>query len=52
MFTGLFFFFEFLTPFIFGDRNFLICTLFWMIVSVSDAPRGEIQVLYSVLDDC
>jgi hypothetical protein len=39
-------FFEFLTPFILGGRNFLISNQFSTIVSVSDAPRGRVQVLF------
>jgi hypothetical protein len=29
-----------------GGHNFLISNPFWMIVSVSDAPRGGVQVLF------
>jgi hypothetical protein len=35
-----------LDPFILGGCNFLIFNPFSMIVSVSDAPRGEVQVLF------
>ncbi len=37
---------EFLTPFILVGCNFLISYLFFQIVSVSDAPRGGVQVLF------
>jgi len=30
----------------FEGCNFLIPNMFWTIVSVSDAPRGEVQVLF------
>jgi hypothetical protein len=39
-------FFEFLTPFTLWGRNFVITNLFSTIVSVSDVPRGEVQVLF------
>jgi hypothetical protein len=38
-------FFKFLTPITLGDRNFLIFNPFLTIVSVSDVPRGGVQVL-------
>ncbi len=44
MFGGLFF--EFLTPFTLVSYNFLISYLFFKIVSVSDEPRGGVQVLF------
>jgi hypothetical protein len=39
MFSGL-------TPFILGGHNFLISNLFSMIVSVSNALRGGVQVFF------
>jgi hypothetical protein len=48
-----FFFCVVLTPFIFMRKfimsNFLISNPFWMIVTVPDAPRGGIQVLFGHL---
>ncbi len=43
MFNG---FSEFLTPFTLGDHNFLISNLFLTILSVLDAQRGGLQVLF------
>jgi hypothetical protein len=43
MFGGLFFF-ELLDPSTLGGCNFLILNLFSMIVTLSDVPRGGIQV--------
>jgi hypothetical protein len=45
MFNG-FFLFEFLTPFTLGDHNFLISNLFLTILSVLDALRAGLQVLF------
>jgi hypothetical protein len=39
-------FFEFLTTYILGGRNFLSSNPFFMILSVTDAPRGGAQVLF------
>jgi len=39
-------FYKFLTPFTLGGRNFLISNQFLTIVSVSDVPRGGVQVLF------
>ncbi len=44
MFSG--FFFWVLDPFILGGHNSLICNLFSTIVSVSNAPRGRVQILF------
>jgi len=44
VFSG--FFSEFLTPFTWGGHNFFISNLFWMILSVLDAPRGGIQIFF------
>jgi len=44
-----FVFFEFLTLFTLGGYNILIFNLFLTIVSVLDAPRGEVQVLFGHL---
>jgi hypothetical protein len=44
MFNG--FFLEFLTPFTLGDHNFLNSNLFMTILSVLDAARGGLQVLF------
>jgi hypothetical protein len=38
--------FEFLTLFTLGGDNFLISNLFSTIVSMSDAPRGGVQILF------
>jgi len=46
VFGILLFFFEFLTPFMLGGHNFLISNLFSMIISVSNTPRGGVQVLF------
>ncbi len=40
------FFFGVLDPFNLGGRNFLISNPFLIIVIVSDAPRGGVQVLF------
>jgi hypothetical protein len=40
-------FFEFLTPFILGGHNFFISNLFSMIITMSDASRGGVQVLFA-----
>jgi hypothetical protein len=40
------YFFEFLTPFTLGGRNFLISNPFSTIVSVSDASGKGVQVLF------
>jgi hypothetical protein len=40
------YFFEFLTPFTLGACNFLISNPFLTLVTVSDAPRGGVQVLF------
>jgi hypothetical protein len=39
-------FFLVLDPFYFEGRNFLISNPFLTIVSVSDASRGEVQILF------
>jgi len=39
-------FLKFLTPFTLGGHNFLISNLFFIIVSVSDVPRGQVQVFF------
>jgi hypothetical protein len=44
VFSGLFF--KFLTSFTLGGRNFLIFNSLLMIVSVSDMPRGGVQVMF------
>jgi hypothetical protein len=44
MFNSLFF--EILTPFTLEGHNFLISNLFSTILSVLDAPRGGLQVLF------
>jgi hypothetical protein len=44
MFNSLFF--EFLTPFTLEGHTFLTFNLFSTILSVLDAPRGELQVLF------
>jgi hypothetical protein len=44
VFDGLFF--NFLTLFTLGGYNFLISNLFLTIVSVSNAPKGRVQVLF------
>jgi hypothetical protein len=44
VFGGLFF--EFLTPCTLGGYNVFISNPFSMIVSVSDVPRGGIQILF------
>jgi len=41
-----FFFFEFLTPFALGVHNFFVSNPFSMILSVLDALRGGLQVLF------
>jgi hypothetical protein len=38
--------FEFLTPFMLVAHDFLISYLFSMIISVSNTPRGGVQVLF------
>jgi hypothetical protein len=43
MFNG---FFEFLTPFILGDNNFLISNPFSTILIVLNASRKALQVLF------
>jgi hypothetical protein len=43
MFNG---FFEFLTPFILGDDNFLISDPFSTILIILHAPRKGLQVLF------
>jgi hypothetical protein len=40
------FFFEFLTPYALGDRNFHNSTFFLMIFNVINAPIGTVQVLF------
>jgi hypothetical protein len=39
------FFSEFLTPFTLGGHNLFISNLFFMIISVLDAPKEGLQVL-------
>jgi hypothetical protein len=41
-----FVFFNFLSPLIWADCNFLICNLFSTIVSVSNVPRREVHILF------
>jgi hypothetical protein len=40
------FFSEFLTPSTLGDHNFLVFSVFSTTLSVLDAPKGGLQVLF------